>query len=302
MTLPYVAARRRLASGIPSTAPYNVPTHLTTPTYDGSGQPVHLDVIDFHEEIGDMWNGWRYWMVLTPYPASMDRFENPSLLVSNDAHNWQVPPGLTNPLYLPDPGSPYNSDPDIVYDPATDEIVLFYRDYKTLKTARSSDGITWPATADTVDVGDGTALSPSFLKDTSTGTWHRWNRIYHATAPASSGPYTAPAGYTGLLLPWHLNVRFAPGGGYHMLYHSNNPVHRILTASSADGNTWTSNPDPVLTVGTHDWSGSALYRSAFTLNEAGTRYRVWYCGASTVGAVWHVGYTEIPLTEWPTIT
>lgn len=294
MILAATGARRR--SQFPTSAPYNVDTPLVTPTYDGSGETVHLDVIDFRQEIGGTWNGWRYWMVHTPYPGSDSSVENPSLLVSADAHTWQTPPGLTNPLYLPTDF--YNSDPDIVYDPATGELVLFYRDYKTYKTARSGDGITWPAAASTIEVGGATDLSPAFLRD-SGGTWHRWHKNGYATSAASGGPYVTVANHTGLITPWHLNVAFAPGGGYHMLYHVNEGGHRFYAASSADGHSWVTNETPILAAGTAPWSADALYRGAFTLHEAGDRYRVWYCGNG--GNVWRVGYTEIPLTEWPAL-
>ena len=72
---------------------------LQIPTYDGSGQVVHPSVIDFINEYGiDAWSGYRYWMVLTPYPQSQDKFENPSLYASHDGLTWVVPHPITNPL------------------------------------------------------------------------------------------------------------------------------------------------------------------------------------------------------------
>lgn len=297
MSLLTVARRRTSPAGYPTAAPYNVGTYLTIPTYDGSGEAVHLDVIDF----GTPWNGWRFWMSMTPYPNYNDSLENPSIVVSQDGLTWQVPAGLTNPLYLP--AGAYNNDPDLVYDPDTDELVLFYRDFKHLKAARSADGATWPATATSVDTDSG--ISPSLLR-TAGGVWQQWTTTKgYRTAAQAEGPYTLVSGLTGLTpTPWHFNVAAAPGGGYHMIYHVSASAD-CYVASSTNGTAWTVNPVPVLVSGTQPWSMSNLYRPAFTLHEDGDRYRVWYCGVSphpTVSgrAVWRIGYTEIPLTEWPT--
>ena len=67
---------------------------LNIPTYDGSGQGVHPDV--YYNANG--WNGYRYWMAVTPYPGGNAAYENPSIVVSNDNVNWIVPPGLSNPI------------------------------------------------------------------------------------------------------------------------------------------------------------------------------------------------------------
>lgn len=305
MSLIATAGARRRTPPYPTSAPYNMPTHLTIPTYDGSNQPVHIDVIDFQNEgiTGGMWHGWRFWMVMTPYPNYSADYEDPSLVVSNDGIYWQVPAGLTNPLYRPLEG-PYNNDPDMVYDPDADEIVLWYRDYNVMKRARSADGTTWPATATTVGAS---AVSPAFVRD-STGTWHMWVGTQHYTAPAAEGPYTSMGATTGLTNVWHRNMVEAPGGGFHMIYHDDSTGQKnIKVASSSDGTAWTTNTTPVLMSGTHDWSSGNVYRPGFTLHEDGDRYRVWYSGVGTdpdnpFRSAWRTGYTEIPLTEWPAIT
>lgn len=302
MTILAAAGRRRGGSSLgpfPTSAPYNVPTHLTIPTYEGSNQPIHPDVLDFHKEIGTSWNGWRYWMVMTPYPAYNDTWEDPSIVVSNNGIDWQVPAGLTNPLYLP--VGAYNNDPDIVYDPASDELVVFYRDYDVWKMARSADGVTWPATPTVA--ADRIAVSPCVLRN-SDGTWRVWTAGGSSTAATAEGPWVDAGANTGLTNVWHLNVVHAPGGGYHMLYHDISTGQKnIKVASSANGTNWTTNATPVLVSGTEQWSLNDLYRPTLTLHEDGDRYRVWYCGNGPDGTktAWRIGYTEIPLTEWPAI-
>jgi hypothetical protein len=108
----------------------NAKKPLQIPTYDGSGQVVHPSIIDFLNEYGmDAWSGYRYWMVLTPYPYSKEQFENPSLYASHDGFTWAVPENITNPLDTAF-GGMYNgflSDPDMIYNPDTDQLWIYYR-------------------------------------------------------------------------------------------------------------------------------------------------------------------------------
>lgn len=49
-------------------------------------------------------NGYKYWMVFTPYfgilgeSAESERYENPTVVVSNDGLNWIEPKGISNPI------------------------------------------------------------------------------------------------------------------------------------------------------------------------------------------------------------
>nr|WP_314495315.1 hypothetical protein [uncultured Chryseobacterium sp.] len=49
-------------------------------------------------------NGYKYWMVFTPFFGKVgniresERYENPTIVVSNDGINWSSPNGLTGPL------------------------------------------------------------------------------------------------------------------------------------------------------------------------------------------------------------
>ena len=65
----------------------NAPSPQVTPTYDGSGEAVHPDVVLF----ANGWRGWEYWLVMTPYPSDDTGKENPSILVSHDGASWQEP-------------------------------------------------------------------------------------------------------------------------------------------------------------------------------------------------------------------
>lgn len=75
----------------------NAETPLDTPTYDGSNQAVHPKIIYFK----DGWNGYKYWLGITPYPYGNDDYENPQLLVSNDGVNFKYFENIKNPLFIP---------------------------------------------------------------------------------------------------------------------------------------------------------------------------------------------------------
>ena len=106
-----------------ATAMTNASAPQKTPTYDGSGQAIHPDI----EYFPSAWNGYKYWMAMTPYPGGKDPWENPSLLASNDGIKWVAPAGLPTPLY-PKPPCDHNSDTDLVYNPATDELWVYWLD------------------------------------------------------------------------------------------------------------------------------------------------------------------------------
>lgn len=126
---------------------------IDIPTYDGSGETTHPKVLYFKEAF----NGYKYWMVNTPYPYNNAYLENPSIIVSNDGINWKEPMGIKNPVS----GYPskirddsYYSDPFILFD--EDHFELFFRKTKSVLNGKlskngynylymqtSNDGITW---------------------------------------------------------------------------------------------------------------------------------------------------------------
>ena len=65
-------------------------TPLNIKTFDRSDSPYHPSVLYFEEG----WNGYKYWMVETPYnpyaKPYRDRYECPCIHVSNDGENWTV--------------------------------------------------------------------------------------------------------------------------------------------------------------------------------------------------------------------
>ncbi|MDU7339180.1 MAG: hypothetical protein E7L17_13830 [Clostridium sp.] len=64
------------------------------PTYDGYNQSTHPKILYFPKR----WNGYEYWMSITPYPFGNDDYENPCIVASNDGKTWVTPAGLKNPI------------------------------------------------------------------------------------------------------------------------------------------------------------------------------------------------------------
>jgi len=95
---------------------------IVVPSYDGSNQNTHPCVIYSEEKL----HGYHYWMAYTPWPNNQNKYENPSLAVSNDGINFFVPSEIKNPI-SGETGDKYSyySDPYLFYD--EDHFELWYR-------------------------------------------------------------------------------------------------------------------------------------------------------------------------------
>lgn len=93
-------------------------------------QYTHPSIVDFKTEHNiEQWCGYRYWLVVTPYPYTDESYENPSICASNNGMEWVVPKPIKNPLDRAGGGldNGFNSDPEMVYNPETDELWIYYR-------------------------------------------------------------------------------------------------------------------------------------------------------------------------------
>lgn len=124
----------------PLPAEYKNRDVLQIPTYSYTAQggqaqkaewdATHPDVIDFTKtnKAGGKWGGYRYWMALTPNQDGYSQYENPCLAASHDGINWVVPNGIENPLsnVEHEPTGTHNCDTDLVYNPDSDELWVYY--------------------------------------------------------------------------------------------------------------------------------------------------------------------------------
>ncbi len=304
------------------TAPVNAHVPLDLPTEAAHISITHPDVVLFDEP----WNGWRYWMAHTPFPVNED--ENPHVVVSQDGVRWTTPAGATNPIVDHDDaeaaGHGHWSDPDLVYDPDSDELVMFWRGNNTpsegspadeaIWRAATADGVTW-STPTVVLAGDGPGggvnselLSPAVVIDTD-GTWIMWvvdndgdaanRKIIRRTSTDKGVTWdagtecTIPAGVN----PWHLDVVRA-AGEWHMLLHgvekpSSMVGQRLFYWRSADGDTWAGSTVPALPLSGAAWDGQRHYRSTFVPvpGPDGLAWDVWVAGIhADYSAGFHVAF------------
>ncbi|KLU62160.1 hypothetical protein CEB3_c15240 [Peptococcaceae bacterium CEB3] len=308
----------------------NASRYMVTPTYDRSGQAVHPSVIDFKTEYGlQSWGGSRYWMALTPFPYFWSTHENPSLLVSEDGLRWNNPPGIKNPL-VPRPlgliNRNYNSDPELIYDPNQNMLILYWRQYsegafekiwakKIFPNHRQSNKILcfekkW-------DLKTGLDLSPTVWRK-SAKEWYMWTTDGNVTMHSytsgdgfiwsSPQPCNAPWNtWNGGYIPWHIaakpnhleqTVEFLIAGwpkkgtieNCQLLYATapmSNPKELSMPLA-----------EPLLRRGTgNQWDNGYIYRSSF-VREPGSSHtlRIWYSACSSE-KVWHFGYTEGQLSQ-----
>ena len=106
---------------------------LMIPTYDGSGEAAHPSVLYFTSR----WNRYRYWMAFTPYRGTNEKYENPSIVVSNDGIHWIQPKGLINPI-IGKPEDGHLSDPNLFFD-FHKRLSMFYRKRYRLENGRGYD-------------------------------------------------------------------------------------------------------------------------------------------------------------------
>lgn len=297
-------------------------TPLTTPTYDGSGQAVHPDVYD--AGAGNTWNGYRYWMALTPYPGATETLENPSILCSTDGETWAVPAGLTNPVIPGVDADTINSDPDLVMDDTT--LWMVYREFdrtthdEKIYAVSSLDGVTWSAPTLIVSGTAQTAiLSPAVVR--VDGTFYMYTvdatghydddlvyRIHRRACATMDGVWSAPVlvGFpiyvympSGKIRPtnaWHIDVVYCPvEQAYFALVCTWD--WKWLIGTSLDGLNFHTPLTALASTSPGLWD-AYLYRASLVRKDAG--FEVFY-SAQDGGTpqVWRIGKTDLTVSFSP---
>jgi hypothetical protein len=277
----------------------DAPVVLTTPTYDGSGQAVHPDFA----AAPSWWMNQNSYLALTPYPGGDITKENPSLLTSPGKRHWRSIDGAPNPLVLP--GDGYLSDPDIVFDPDSRQLWLYYRyvggGRNIIKLIRSSDSQHWSDPEVVLNEYNHEVVSPSVVRR-GPHDWWMWAvnsgaagcgalatrvDLRHSTdgrtwdAPVKTDFPSPVYGYT----PWHIDVQWIPTRSeYWAVYNakiaSNCATTAIFLSTSPDGITWTARPVPLLVAGEIPSLSQIVYRATFFYDVASDDITFWYSGAS----------------------
>jgi hypothetical protein len=286
------------------------PVPISFATYEKSNQVVHPSAVSFPSD----WNGQRFWLAITPYPNSDSHVENPSLFASANGEDWSPPAGVINPLEQTLRG--YLSDPDLVYDPAANELRLYYREvvethrkhHRTkheqdnVYLTRSADGVHWSAPLSLTTDRGRFVVSPAVARRTA-DDWKMWSvdagragcnarstSIVLRQSPDGirwSEPvqvaFTQP-GYR----PWHLDVQWVAQRSEYWALIAAYPRRHTCTetslflATSSDGVNWQTYAAPVLARGVLPEFATNVYRSTFAFAPDGESLTIWLTGATTV--------------------
>ena len=305
-------------------APYqalaNAETASNIPTYDGNNQPTHPSVVKFDTP----WNGYTYWMAMTPYPFNNGYYEDPSIVASNDGTNWVVPEGVTNPLTgRPDPG--HNCDVDLVYVPASDELWMYYVEADDVASSRvrvmkTSDGVNWTAPQTVIEDPDYmySILSPSieimpggwfmmWYVDTGNAGWAGQNNQVKYRTSTDGMNWSEPAACPEFVQPgyqiWHIDVHYDQATGkYYAIFpaypNGTNCDYCVLFfAVNETGGKWEFFSDPILKANTTgSWDDFCIYRSSMLIE--GDTLRVWYGAKKQSDSSWHIGEVQRNFDEF----
>lgn len=119
---------------------------IISPYGDHGG--THPKLINFNYR----WNGYKYWMVYSPYPKHDPKYENPVVMSSNDLVLWEYPNREIAKNILDSSSKDnkiYNSDPHLVYNAQEDWLEVWWRfvndkdNIVIIYRRCSHDGINW---------------------------------------------------------------------------------------------------------------------------------------------------------------
>jgi len=312
----------------PPREPFNpgdppLPTDLVTAeirpfriqTFEGSGETVHPDIA----VVPQWWRGSSWRLVATPYPNGDAQYENPSEYIGESWTEWEIPQGLTNPVVKPKQG--YLSDPDQLYNPATDELWMYYRQVmrgNLIWLVTSKNGVRWSLPREVLRAPNHQIVSPSIVR-VNDSTWYMWS--INAGAPGCAAKHTiverrrstdgmtwsAPEPVTldtpPGVWPWHIDVEWVPAASqYWAAFNVKDSVGCVTGelefATSTDGITWTVAPSPLITRHAIPDFADIVYRASFVYHPTTDFVTFWYSGArydqDSSRYVWHTAIQRIP--------
>ncbi len=281
---------------------------LYIPTYDGSNQATHPDVLFFPEGR----NGIYFYLVMTPYPWSNNRYENPSLLFSRNGVNFYEPVTGLNPL-VPQPTYDHNNDPDLIFNPLTEAFNIFYLetmrpDSQNTVLLTSPDGIKWrKKTAVHYDLkaGDPFILSPAVIFVDS--CFYMFYVKAQSTTQTEINYITSPDGekwekdsvnrvstnFSAQFAPWHLDV-FRDENYFYMLCCGPYKDLNLYLGQSTDLQNWKFLEEPIIRRSKNFYDSERIYRSSGIVQD---NLLVVYFSLRTNLGQWRIGLKKFSLME-----
>lgn len=284
--------------------PSNATPYLNIPTPDSNPSVGHPDVL----VIEGGWRGYEYWMGFTPFPR--EGRENPCIVASHDGVNWEVPPGLINPIspYTEalSEGHAYWSDTDLVHLP-NGNLACYFRgttaggsDVVVRKV--SSDGVNWGPIENVLTAPFTSVMSPAIIVEAD-GTFSMWSvnflrppieRLERRTSP-DGVTWSAPESCTNpgfsLGYMWHIDV-VRVGELYHAIA-ATRDSERLYYRWSRDGITW-EGPENPIPLTRYNFDSSGHYRSTLVALPGG-KFDIWLTGINAPNgdifeaAQWRIG-------------
>lgn len=274
---------------------------MTLVTFDGSGQVVHPDIV----RVPRGWAPARRFLVITPYPFSDRKMEEPSLYASGDVAAWEPPSGAKNPLARA-AGTNYLSDPDAVFDPDGKELYLYYREVTNSRNRihliRSLDGVHWSSPTQVLSAPNHEIISQTVVRS-GAREWHMW--AVNAGNAGCSAPSTVVEHRTSVdglhwsaarrtdmrdapRLPWHIDVTWVPDRREFWALFNGKPEDSCSTpalylATSPDGITWHTYPSPVIEKGVIPEFKDIVYRATMEFDSRSDVVTIWVSGAAYLG-------------------
>lgn len=270
-------------------------------------QTTHPDVIVFANE----WNGYRYWMVHTPYPYTNDFYENPEIVVSNDGVKWDVPEGLINPIDFVTEEQSENgehlSDGCLVYNTDKNELECWYRwrnkntEEERIYRKTSSDGVNW-SEREIVYSANILSMSPTvlyengvykmYLVESDGGYFIRYMECNHNEIGNWKNKQTIPFEVAnGERKPniWHIHILKEHNNLYHLTMAERSGS--IYYAHSTTGKEFLNAVELIKPSEDRGaWDNRHLYRGCLVKDES--LYRLYYGGAGGRPKRWRIGLSE----------
>ena len=233
-------------SAIPASTPLTIPNPYSDNT------SIHPYVKDFLLEHGlTTWNGYRYWMIYTPYGITTGSDEeNPCIAVSSDKTTWVTPDGLTNPLEPQPSPTTYNADVTWFFNEITNTLYCIFRSLNAyLYEKHTTDGITWTNKVLILQyyTGDGNHtndkyVAPSFVKYGNliymfSTDYAKSDTVYVSSCATINGTWSAPSAITidktkscfaeidgqqvNAAFAWHTEMRYYKGVWFLLIFYEN---------------------------------------------------------------------------------